>query len=153
MATKTSFLSTINGFITALITQAKVRSAFSTVSDELYSTIYKEEYLTGIDNRTITTPTDSTRKYYLLISKTGNKVDVSGRFFQDSVNVIVNFTLVSFGSNTEFYVKTNHDVIINAIALDGSMIRLSFNGSGVFLLTPMPPNKDYYFNITYFTND
>ncbi len=153
MATKTSFLSTIKGFITALITQAKVRSAFSTVSDEAYSTIYKEEYLTGIDNRTITTPTDSTRKYYLLISKTGNKVDVSGRFFQDSVNVIVNFTLVSFGSNTEFYVKTNHDVIINAKALDGSMIRLSFNGSGVFLLTPMPPNKDYYFNITYFTND
>jgi hypothetical protein len=48
MATKANLLSTINGFITAVITQAKHRSSMSTVVDEIYPTVYIEDETTNV---------------------------------------------------------------------------------------------------------
>ena len=39
MAIKSSITSTINGFITAIITQTKLRSALSTLLDNFYPTV------------------------------------------------------------------------------------------------------------------
>jgi hypothetical protein len=46
MATKAGILSTINGFITSVITQAKHRSSMSTVVDEIYPNNVTDTHLT-----------------------------------------------------------------------------------------------------------
>jgi hypothetical protein len=90
MATKSGILATINGFITAIITQAKVRSAYSTVVDEIYPNVVNDSQAT----ETYTTKAGSTLSYSITMHKSGNQVFIKG--------TITNLTSVLVGSQNVF---------------------------------------------------
>ena len=74
MATKAGLLATINGFITAVITQAKHRSSMSAVVDEIYPTEVTDNQTT----QTYTTKAGTNLNYTITIVKSGNIAHISG---------------------------------------------------------------------------
>jgi hypothetical protein len=80
MATKADLLTTLVGYITAIVTVAKHRNADQAIVDEMY----REPILETQSSPTFTIPDNaSTKLYSLNLKKTGNVVTVSG-YFQNS---------------------------------------------------------------------
>jgi len=148
MATKTNFLSTINGFITALITQAKVRSAFSTVSDELYPTSVIDTNST----ETYTTKAGSIITYSIRIVKTGNicrmKISITNTGVLSPQNI---FTW----KDTEYRPKSGvNDIQFYAESTSGARVLCFINNSVLsFTNTAMPIGTFFTDYITYIAQD
>jgi hypothetical protein len=145
MATKAGILATINGFITAIITQAKVRSAYSTLVDEIYPNVVTDSQLA----ETYTTKAGSTLGYSITMHKSGNQVFIQGR--------ITNLTALSIGAqnvftwkNTEFKPKSGvNDFTFKAIS-GTAQINLFLNNNVLSLSSSMPANGVYTFEYQLF---
>ncbi len=148
MATKTSFLSTINGFITALITQAKVRSAFSTVSDELYPTSVIDTQVT----ETYTNKSSTNITYSIRIVKSGNIAHISGQI-TNVTGVFLNPQYIFTWKETEFRPKSIVNNLLFKAENSTSSVRLNLTDAGVQIVTQMA-NQGFSFDFkTYITQD
>jgi hypothetical protein len=145
MATKSGLLATINGFITAVITQAKVRSAYSSVVDELYPSVFTDSQL----SETYTTKSGSNLGYSITMHKSGNQVFIQGR--------ITNLTSLSIGAqnifswkDTAFKPKSGvNDFTFKAIS-GTAEINLFINNNVLSLTSSMPPSGVYTFEYQLF---
>jgi hypothetical protein len=148
MATKTNFLSTINGFITALITQAKVRSAFSTVSDELYPTSVIDTQVT----ETYTNKSSTNITYSIRIVKSGNIAHISGQI-TNVTGVFLNPQYIFTWKDTEFRPKSIVNNLLFKAENSTSSVRLNLTDAGVQIVTQMA-NQGFSFDFkTYITQD
>lgn len=143
MATKTNLISAINGFLTAIITQTKVRSAALETVNELYPTLITETNLTTNVFTINSTPV----AYVFKISKQGNRVNMSG-FIHNTTGsilgefIVANITNAEYNSAGTFY-DTNED---------GS--RLFVNDLNELKMQGLLGNgSKFFFNITYTTID
>ena len=145
MATKAGILATINGFITAIITQAKVRSAYSTVVDEIYPNVVTDSQAT----ETYTTKAGSNLGYLITMHKSGNQVFIQGR--------ITNLTALLIGSQNVFTWKDTafkpksgvNDFTFKAIS-GTSSVNLFVNNNVLSLTSSMPANGVYTFEYQLF---
>lgn len=139
MAKKANILATINGFITAIITQAKVRSAYSTVVDEVYA----DEVFDDNSNETYTTKNGTSISYNLVIKKTGNITIIQ--------IVLRNETAITISANINSQVKIfdwknnefkpsllGSNSQIKLYTPSGSMINCTLNNTGLFLCSALP---------------
>jgi len=148
MATKTNFLSTINGFITALITQAKVRSAFSTVSDELYPTSVIDTQVT----ETYTNKSSTNITYSIRIVKSGNIAHISGQI-TNVTGVFLNPQYIFTWKDTEFRPKSIVNNLLFKAENSTSSVRLNLTDAGIQIVTQMA-NQGFSFDFkTYITKD
>ena len=148
MATKTSFLSAINGFITALITQAKVRSAFSTVSDELYPTSVIDTNST----ETYTNKSSTNITYSIRIVKSGNIAHISGQI-TNVTGVFLNPQYIFTWKDSEFRPKSIVNNLLFKAENSTSSVRLNLTDAGVQIVTQMA-NQGFSFDFkTYITQD
>jgi hypothetical protein len=76
MATKSALIASINGFITAIITQAKLRSGFLDVVNELYPS----KVLDNSTDETYTTQTNANITYSIQILKQGRNIRIDGTY-------------------------------------------------------------------------
>ena len=92
MATKTSILSTINGFITAIVTVLKVRNAFSTIVNEIYPDIISETRTTTSHTSRITNPNllKENITYNIFIVKQGRLVTIKGKIQNQTGGILSN---------------------------------------------------------------
>ena len=145
MATKSGILATINGFITAIITQAKVRSAYSTVVDEIYPNVVTDSQIA----ETYTTKAGSTLGYSITMHKSGNQVFIQGR--------ITNLTALSIGAQNVFTWKDTafrpksgvNDFTFKAIS-GTAEINLFINNNVLSLTSSMPASGVYTFEYQLF---
>jgi len=151
MATKTNFLSTINGFITALITQAKVRSAFSTVSDELYPASVIDTNST----ETYTTKVGSIITYSIRIVKTGNICRVKISVTNTGTTGVLSPQNIFTWKDTEYRPKSGvNDIQFYAESTSGARILLFLNNTVLsFTNTPMPIGTFFAEYTTYIAQD
>jgi len=151
MATKTSFLSTINGFITALITQAKVRSAFSTVSDELYPTSVIDTNST----ETYTTKAGFIITYSVRIIKTGNICRMKISITNTGVTGVLTPQNIFSWKDTEYRPKSGvNDIQFYAESTSGARVLCFINNSVLsFTNTAMPIGTFFTDYITYIAQD
>jgi len=154
MATKANLISAINGFLTAIITQAKVRSSASATVDEIYNTTYTENYYPLSTTTTnITTTISLQKRYRILFNKSGNRVNCSGLIQNFGESALSNTTWLTI-SNTEFQAKTFAiDQIFIARANSGESARISLTAGTFYVLDSIVAGKQYYFNFNYITND
>jgi hypothetical protein len=154
MATKTGLIGIIDGFLTAIITQAKVRSSASAVVDEIYNTTYTENYYPATTTTTaITTTVSLQKRYRILFNKSGNRVNCSGLIQNFDTNILSNTTWLNI-TNTEFQAKTfTFDQIFIARANSGETVRISLTGGTFYVLDNVIQARQYYFNFNYITND
>lgn len=145
MATKSGILATINGFITAIITQAKVRSAYSTVVDEIYPNVVNDSQIA----ETYTTKAGSTLGYSITMHKSGNQVFIQGR--------ITNLTALSIGAQNVFTWKDTafrpksgvNDFTFKGIS-GTAEINLFINNNVLSLTSSMPASGVYTFEYQLF---
>jgi hypothetical protein len=96
MATKANLISAVNGFLTAIITQSKVRDAQLEVIDELYPSAVTD----NSTDETYTTQTTPTVTYAIQITKQGRSVRINGTY--------TNTTGLALPAGTEIFAfKTN----------------------------------------------
>lgn len=146
MATKSGILATINGFITAIITQAKVRSAYSTIVDELYPNVVTDSQAT----ETYTTKAGSVLNYSITMHKSGNQVFIKG--------TVTNNTTLAVDPQNVFTWKTNafkpksgiNDFTFRAINGTSGNINLFINNSVLALTSSIPALTSYTFDYKFY---
>lgn len=149
MATKSSITSTINGFITSLVSVAKVRSAFSTLLDNVYPTVVYDTNATT----TIFTKADNDFIYDIKTAKIGRLVNICGSFTNDTESAISNQKLADI-TNTEY--RTDALVVnhrIPAISESGLIIFLSLVGNSIDIVGTAPKDVQFFFNGNYTVKD
>jgi hypothetical protein len=150
MATKTGLIATINGFLTAIITQAKVRSSASAVVDEIYPNSVTDSQAT----ETYTTKAGTSINYSIRIVKSGNVAHISG--------TVRNTTSGSLPSQNVFLWKSNEFRPKSGVndftfkAFNGSNSVDLFINNNVLSLSSsiLPTSTNYSFDFkTYITQD
>lgn len=151
MATKSSITSTINGFITSLVSVTKVRSAFSTLLDNVYPTVVIDIESTS----TIFTKVNDDFIYDIKTSKIGRNVNICGSFTNDTESAISDVSIVNI-TTPEYVVATN---VLNhripAISESGLIVFLAvtLNGTALELIGTAPKDVKFYFNGNYTVKD
>jgi len=148
MATKSTILSTINGFITAIITQAKHRSSMSTIVDEMYQNVVTDSNV----DETYTTNGASLLDYSITIHKSGNVGRIKGSITNNELIAIGNVSLFDF-NNTEYKPK-NFVNNFKLTAINDITTVLCTLGSTFTVNGSIPSGETVEFEyITYITQD
>jgi len=149
MAIKSSILSTVNGFITSIITQAKVRSALSTLLDNFYPTVlYDTDATTNVF-----TKTDTDFEYSFKIAKVGRVVNIDGYIENVTASSISDQPIASI-TNTEYTLATgidNYNIV--ATSLSGLVVFVSLRTNSISVFGTIPKDVKFYFNGCYTTKD
>ena len=143
MATKTSITSTINGFITAIVTVTKVRSAFDTLLNNVYPTPISDTQLTT----NVVTKIGTKFTYNLQFSKVGRNIHICGSITNVSGGSILNSVEdILEVTNAEFEPYTTYSLI--GSNLNGN-VSLSFNSDALTLVTSIGVGETIIINQTY----
>lgn len=149
MATKSNILSTVNGFITAIITQLKLRNGFSTIVDNIYPTpIYDTQATTNVY-----TKAGENFTYNIKIAKIGRVVHINGWFENITPSALGSQNLVTI-TDSEFlpFVFAQRQSI-QAISTSGQVVTLGISGNTIRITTTTPSEVEFYFNGTYIVKD
>jgi hypothetical protein len=147
MAIKSSILTTVNGFITAIITQAKVRSALSTLLDNFYPTPISDTHSTT----NVFTKTDTDFTYNFKVTKIGRGVNLSGSLRNVTASSIGSQNMASITTSEFLPYSFGSDQTIQAFSLSGQIINLAISSTTIYIVGTCPPNVDFYFNGNYST--
>jgi hypothetical protein len=141
MATKTSLISAVNGFLTAIITQLKVRNAQLEVINEIYPTVITDNSTT----ETYTEQTNTDIAYSVNIIKTGKNIRIDGNYQNQTTSALPSNSVIYTQKTNEF--KGISDSVksigINAVYLDGVL----------YTTAPMGADEQKDFSITYTAKD
>lgn len=151
MATKASTLSTINGFITAIVTVLKTRNAFSTIVDTIYTDITTDTNSSTniVSENLVKTGFD----YNIVIMKIGNKVTIKGEFSNNTGFIVGSSTsdYIFTITNSE-YLPNNLDNFFmfgtNITSLEN--VRLNFDTNKLLISSALDVDSVVNFEITYF---
>jgi len=141
MATKSSLISAINGFITAIITQAKHRSSMLEVVNELYTELEFDDQ----DTEEFTTKVSTTIDYQLALTKTGNKMLMKIFISNNTANVISASNILQvkiFDWKDNIYQPTVFNNLYIELANESTGIytaRVFVNAVGVWLISSLTP--------------
>jgi len=140
---KATLISTINGFLTAVITQLKHRNSMLEIINTLFQTTYV------LSN----TPAPNQFTYNLKFKKIGNIVHVSG-FVKNDFSTMQGSTIVATIGNSLYNCKTANDVILNVTgttSLQNGLLSVAENN--LFLITNIGIGNTIIINGHYQTND
>ena len=130
MANKASWISTVNGFITAIITQAKLRSAFSTTADALYPT----EVIDSQTTETHTTKGGTNINYSVCLSKQGNHVAIKIYNLRNTTTSALDVGQTVFTwKDTEYQPKATVNKIVIQSFRGADRLGLLVDETGVYL--------------------
>ena len=142
MATKTSITSTINGFITAIVTVTKVRSAFDTLLNNVYPTPISDTQLTT----NVVTKIGTNFTYNLQFSKVGRNIHIYGGITNVSGSILNSVEDILEVTNAEFEPYTTYNLIGSN---SNGNIYLSFNSDALTLVTSIGVGETIIINQTY----
>ncbi len=142
MATKTSITSAINGFITAIVTVTKVRSAFDTLLNNVYPTPISDTQLTT----NIVTKIGTKFTYNLQFSKVGRNIHIYGIITNISGSILNSVEDILEVTNSEFEPYTNYTLIGSN---SSGNVSFSFNSEALTLVSSMGVGETILINQTY----
>lgn len=147
MATKTGILATINGFITAVITQAKHRSSMSTVIDEIYPSRITDTQAT----ETYTTKAGANITYSIQIIKSGNIAHIKGSINNTTGLFLVPQNVFTFKENEWKPLSALNSIIYFTARNASGTIRMTLDSTGLSTFSTMPDQEFNFEFITYIT--
>jgi len=108
MATKSEIIASINGFLTAIITQAKVRSAALATVNELYADKVSDDQA----SQTYTTKFGTDFNYSVQIHKSGNTAHIKGTITNNTLTAKTDATIFNWKTNV-YQPKAGFDDSVN----------------------------------------
>jgi len=147
MATKSGILTTINGFLTAIITQTKVRSASETIVDEIYPSVVND----SVDDETYTTKgVSGDLDYSITIHKSGNQCFIKGSVINNRTYSVDAQSIFTW-KDSEYQPKaTINNVTFRAIFGTGSNINLQLTDTGLNLTSSINALGSYTFDYKFY---
>ena len=142
MATKTNITSAINGFITAIVTVTKVRSAFDTLLNNVYPTPISDTQLTT----NVVTKIGTKFTYNLQFSKVGRNIHIYGSITNVSGSILGSLEEILEVTNAEFEPYTSYYII--GSNTNGN-VSLSFSSQALTLVGSMGAGETIIINQTY----
>lgn len=142
MSTKSGLISAINGFITAIITQAKHRNSMLELVNELFQTTTRITRTSGVGGY----------YYDLRFKKIGNIVFIDG-FIKNNTGVFANNVSMITIPDSVYYAKTGQDTLLRCTNDIFTNILISFATSSIAVLSPLAPDVTITINAHYQTND
>jgi len=143
--TKASLISTINGFITAVIDVTKHRNSMLELINTFFSTTITKSNTAGANQFT----------YNLKFNKKGNMVHCSG-FVKNDYSIIKGNENIFVQTDTELYAKTGQDTTaygMNSTSLSSQSTMLIFNNANIYLNGAFQVGAIIYINASYQVND
>lgn len=143
--TKASLISTINGFITAIVSVTKVRNAYLELINIFFSTTIVKS----------NTPASNQFTYNLKFNKKGNMVHCSG-FIKNDYAIIKGNEIIFTQTDSELYCKTGQDTTaygMNSTSLSNQSVMINFNNANIYLNGAFQVGAIIYINASYQTND
>lgn len=141
--TKASLISTINGFITAVIDVTKHRNSMLELINTFFSTTITKSNTAGANQYT----------YNLKFNKKGNMVTCIG-FIRNDYATIRGNEICFTQSDTELYSKTGQDTISSGVLFPSNAnCRISFSTNTIYLLDSISSGGTLQINTTYQVND
>jgi len=155
MANKASLISTINGFITAVINTTKHRDSMLELINVFYSTVKKESASAGVTNgaNTITSTVNPSITYELHFKKEGNKVFVSGWVLNSGALTLASNTVLFSFTDSEYLIKTGTYYLFNVMTYSGTKATLRFDGANVMCFQALPKGTPFIIDTYYYIND
>jgi len=150
METKTNLISAVNGFLTAIITQSKVRDAQLEVIDEIYPDAVTDSQAT----ETYTTKSGTNLNYTISLLKSGNKVLIKGTI-TNTTTLALSAQNVFTWKDTEFRPKSGvNDFTFRAIYGTSNNINLFINNNVLALTSSINALGSYSFEfVAYIAQD
>jgi len=150
MATKVNLIAALNGFIIAIITPTKHRSANNAIVDE----IYPVAVLDTRDLETLTTKAVANFPYNITVIKSGNIAHIKGIFRNHTPNILSNATIFTWKEN-QYKPNANSQIIFYAETSTNVKVKLLLNNGvlatiGTFAPTSLPYEFEFK---TYITQD
>ena len=142
MAIKSSITSTINGFITAIVTVSKVRSSFDTIVDNIYPTPISDTQATT----NVVTKIGAKFTYNLQFTKTGRNIHVYGNITNVSGSILNSVEEILEVTNSEFEPYTSYNFIGSN---SNGNVSLSFSSDALTLVSSMGIGETIIINQTY----
>lgn len=141
--TKTSLISTIYGYITAIIDEIDVRNAYLELINTFFSTTITKSNTAGANQYT----------YNLKFNKKGNMVTCTG-FIRNDYAIIRGNEICFTQTDTELYAKTGQDTVTSGVLFPSNgNCRISFATNTIYLLDSMSSGATLNINTTYQVND
>lgn len=131
MANKSTIISNVNGFLTAIITQLKVRNASLELIKELYSDAVSDNQT----NETYTTKSGTTINYSLTLKKVGNQPMLKGTITNTGLSMITTQNVFAW-KNNEFKPKAGFTYLFDA-KQGNSVVKCLLNSTGLSISSPM----------------
>ena len=143
MATKSTLITAVNGFIASVVSIAKHRNSMLELINTLFQTTYVMSNVAGPDQFT----------YTLRFKKIGNVIWVDGTVKNSYAITKGNISLVTIG-NAEYFAKTGQYTKGNVIGENSlSNGLLKFTTDSIFLETNIGPGNSIRINNHYQTNN
>lgn len=142
MATKTSITSTINGFITAIVTVTKVRSAFDTLLNNVYPTPLVDTEATT----NVITAIDTNFEYQLTFTKVGRLVHLHGFITNVSGSILDGVDIANI-TNAEF--NSFSSTTIQGHNASGQTLDIEIVDGTLFLASTFGVATTFFINQSY----
>lgn len=143
MATKSTLITAVNGFLTSVVTILKHRNSMLELINTLFQTTYVMSNVAGPDQFT----------YTLRFKKIGNVIWVDGTVKNSYTVPMGSISLVTIG-NSEYFAKTGQDTkgfVVGEDSLSNGLLKFTTNS--IFLETNIGPGNSIRINNSYQTND
>jgi hypothetical protein len=144
MATKSTLISNINGFITSVVNITKHRNSMLELVNELFQTTTTQSGTTGVLSLDL--------EHNLRYKKIGNIVYIDGTIKNTSSFVYSNIILLTI-PNSQYYPKTDQITQLICNSSSGNSVGIEFALSSINLTSPLVPNQTIIINGHYQTND
>lgn len=150
---KTTILANINGFITAVITQLKVRNSLLELVNNLWSTtVTNTKSTSSLTPLSITTPLQADINYELVVKRSGNIVHFTGYIMNNASTPFAPFTDICNITDANYQAKAVLSTAVGISPFTGQNILLDFS-TKLRCTSSIPAFSTFYFNGSYFTND
>jgi hypothetical protein len=147
MATKSGLIASVNGYITAVITQLKLRNGFLDIINELFQTTTTQTLTTGSE----------VFWYDLRYKKIGNIIFIDGYITSKYTYALESENLVTI-PNSLFFAKTGQTtysiaIVTSSSSIAQSFVNIAFITDKIYLSGSISPNQTIRINSHYQTND
>lgn len=143
MATKSTLIANINGFITAVVDITKHRNSMLELINTFFSTTTTHSNTAGANQYT----------YNLKFNKRGNKVLVTG-FIRNDYTTAKSGEVIFTNPTTELYCKTSNDVLcFGQLDPGNNNCLVTFALQNIYLNGVIPSGATLVINTNYLTND
>lgn len=150
--TKANLITSINGYLTAIVTIAKHRLSMLDLTNTIYPSIITETYTNLVTTNTNTTPIGTTHYYNTFWIKQGRKVSVFGTITNKTGASTSNESYITINTG-EFTPQTDINEFVAHSTSDNRNIRCRITGNVIQVRSALSNNETISFQFSYNAKD